>query len=60
MLYGLDHYSAQSAKGQLPQGSGFFSISSFNRTFKGKMGMSPRDWRKQHGAEGSSNRHEKR
>ena len=31
--------------------SGFFSISSFNRTFKEKMGMSPREWRKQREAE---------
>jgi len=39
--------------------SGFFSISSFNRTFKEKMGMSPREWCKQHGTEGSTNGYSK-
>jgi AraC-like DNA-binding protein len=33
---------------------GFFSISSFNRTFKEKTGMSPREWRKQHDTEGNT------
>lgn len=30
--------------------TGFFSISSFNRTFKDKMGVSPRQWRREHAA----------
>jgi AraC-like DNA-binding protein len=34
--------------------TGFFSISSFNRTFKEKMGVSPRAWRRRHVDAGSA------